>query len=158
MRKLIASATAPVAADSELLSRMRAAPAKQRRAILASHVRAEVARVMGLRAADAVDVRRGLFDMGMDSLMALDLRSRLQAALGREIPATVAFEFPTIEAITGFLAEQLALETGAEPGAPIVPQPAGEAHADLLERVRQLSDEEVERRLGQKVSGGVSLT
>ena len=36
------------------------------------------------------------FELGMDSLMSLDLRNRLQASLGRTLPSTVTFEHSSI--------------------------------------------------------------
>ena len=50
-----------------------------------------------------VDAERGLFDMGLDSLMALDLRSRLEAGVGRSLPSTLAFNYPTAVALAAFL-------------------------------------------------------
>jgi hypothetical protein len=45
--------------------------------------------------------------MGMDSLMALDLRRRLEAALGLSLPATLAFDHPNVQAMTTDLARRL---------------------------------------------------
>ena len=45
---------------------------------LAERIRAEVAAVLGLADAGQVDLTRGLFEMGMDSLMAVELRARLE--------------------------------------------------------------------------------
>jgi acyl transferase domain-containing protein/acyl carrier protein len=47
------------------------------------------------------------FDAGMDSLMALELRNRLQAALGANLPATLVFDYPNIEALAGALHERM---------------------------------------------------
>jgi acyl carrier protein len=137
--------------SSEFRRKLGAAPAKQRRPALVAHVRDEVARVMGLPAADAVDLHRGLFDMGMDSLMALELRTRLQASLELEIPATVAFEFPTIEAIAGFLGDKLGLDSAASTVVEMPRRERAERHPDALEKVLQLSDEDVERQLEQRL-------
>ena len=49
--------------------------------------------------------RRGLFDQGLDSLTAIELRDRLSTEFGLELPATIVFENPTIEALSAFLAE-----------------------------------------------------
>ena len=125
------------------------APPSKRPGLLVRHVRDEVARVMGLPP-ELVDVRRGLFEMGMDSLTALDLKNRLRASVGLDVPATVVFEHPNIEAIAGFLSDQLvgavparraeALEVSEAPEA----EPAGAA---ALARIQGLSDHEVEQQL-----------
>jgi hypothetical protein len=89
--------------------------------------------------------------MGMDSLMALELRTRLQASLELEIPATVAFEFPTIEAIAGFLGDKLGLDSAAGTVVEMPRRERAERHPDALEKVLQLSDEDVERQLEQRL-------
>ena len=128
-------------------------PLVRRRALLIRHVRDEVARVMGVPPAQPIDVRRGLFEMGMDSLMALDLKNRLRSSVGLDVPPTVVFEFPNIEAIAGFLAEQLspadarAAERPTVEETPASPESEAPAGIDLLARIHQLSDEDVERRL-----------
>ncbi len=45
---------------------------------------------------------------GMDSLMAVDLRNRLQTCLGRSLSPSVALEHSTISALAGLLAEESA--------------------------------------------------
>jgi acyl transferase domain-containing protein/acyl carrier protein len=64
------------------------------------------------------------FDLGMDSLMALELRNDLQSRLGTTLPATVVFDYPNAEALTDFLYEQLT--------------PVDEIERMLLEKVDRL--------------------
>ena len=51
--------------------------------------------------------KAGFTDLGMDSLMTLELKKRLEKSLQLTLPATVAFEYPSIEALTAYLAEEL---------------------------------------------------
>jgi acyl carrier protein/NAD(P)-dependent dehydrogenase (short-subunit alcohol dehydrogenase family) len=88
--------------QDEFLSSMRALTPKARRQRLERHLRGLVVQVMKLDGASA-DWRRGLFDMGMDSLMALELKTKLQNEVGISIPATLAFDYPTVDAIVGYL-------------------------------------------------------
>ncbi|HEY7509195.1 MAG TPA: acyl carrier protein, partial [Vicinamibacteria bacterium] len=97
------------------------------------------------------DPRRGLMDLGLDSLMAVELRNRLASGLGLEepLPATLVFDHPTIEAIARYLGEDVLALDAPEAPAPGDGQEAGrEVRAA---EVAQLSDEEVEALLIQKL-------
>ena len=60
--------------------------------------------------------RKGLFDLGMDSLMSVELKSRLEAATGCALPTTLTFKYPTVVALTDFLGERLGLESATATG------------------------------------------
>ena len=59
------------------------------------------------------NLRRGLFDLGMDSLMSVELKSRLEATVGQPLPTTLTFKYPTVAVLTDFLARELGVETVA---------------------------------------------
>lgn len=130
-----------------------AAPSTDRWELLRSHVRQQVARVLGLDSCDAVDPERGFFEMGMDSIMTVELRSRLGADLGRSLPSTLAFEYPTVDALARYLARDVlgldlgpARRAGVWPGdhgttaGPVEPEKRSEEEltALLAEKLRQL--------------------
>jgi myxalamid-type polyketide synthase MxaE and MxaD len=93
----------PAPAAPALAARLAAVTPGQRHELLVDHVRAEVAWVMGYPEDRPIDPRRGLFDMGMDSLTAAQLRHRLETALDRELPATAVYNHPTIQALATYL-------------------------------------------------------
>ncbi len=102
-------------------------PGRRRRALLVRHCAAEAARVLKVDES-TVDTSVPLAGQGFDSLMALELRRRLERSLELELPATVAFRFPTVEAMVPYLAERMGVELEAAAPEPVrVPAPAGPA-------------------------------
>ena len=45
--------------------------------------------------------------MGLDSLMAVELRNALGASLKCSLPATLLFDYPTLDALVDFLSKEL---------------------------------------------------
>jgi acyl transferase domain-containing protein len=70
-------------------------PGESRVMALERMVRKEAARILGLRRGELPDSHARLADLGLDSLMAVTLRNRLQLMVQHGLPPTFAFEFPT---------------------------------------------------------------
>lgn len=151
----------PDAADEiDLRRRLEQAPAARRERMLADFVAGLVARVMRCSSAE-LEPGRPLMELGLDSLMAVELRKQLARAAGFPIPASLVFRYPTIAAIAGHLAEKLAPAgdaprqhdpepPAASPAAPPTEPRGGDSLDDLLDEVEGLSDEEIERALGEE--------
>jgi hypothetical protein len=77
--------------------------------------------------------------------MAVELRNRLQASVGRPLPSTLAFDHPTVEAIADFLGELLEVATGSGTA-------TGVERSSAKLSVETLSDEEAEALLQQELS------
>ena len=70
---------------------------------LAGFIRAQIAEILGYATADRVDPDRGFFEIGLDSLTIIQLKARLEKALGIALPATIALEYPTVTALARHL-------------------------------------------------------
>ena len=84
---------APAAADS-LTARLANVPAPEREGSVLELVGAEIAIVLGHRSSADVDVSRAFKELGFDSLSAVELRNRLAATTGLQLPATLIFDYP----------------------------------------------------------------
>jgi acyl carrier protein len=124
-------------------------PPPQRLATVLASVRQEAATVLGLPGPAKLDVRRGLRDAGLDSLMAVELRNRLQAAVGRALPATVAFDYPTVEDLARYLALEI---LGVELEAPALGDGQADGSAMAADAVEELSDDEAEAQLNAELA------
>lgn len=105
-------------------------------------------RALGLGAPGAIDPRTPLGELGLDSLLAVELRNTLGAALGRSLPATLLFDHPTIDALTDHLLAEIFTPAADSPAATVGKSVAtGSAVVDSIE---DLSDEEVDRQLAAR--------
>jgi acyl transferase domain-containing protein/acyl carrier protein len=135
-----------VAVQPELEKRLNSTPSAMRADLLVDFVQHEVAAVLDLENATAIPLTTGLFELGMDSLMAVELKNRLEIGCGRSMPSTLTFNYPNVGALAKFLETQIIAKPAA--GGPVstpVPTvaPGQGAKADL----DALSDEELKARL-----------
>ena len=138
LEDLLAPATkddAPDAAPQEdLLAQLRRGPAAGPRDLLVPFVQQAVQAVLRLPSPPSPTV--GFFDLGMDSLMSVELRNRLNRALSGAyvVSNTAVFDYPNVNSLADHLAGELgeALGTGApEPlSAPSAPRPRQDPATD----------------------------
>ena len=72
----------------------------------------DIAAVLALPGASSVPADVPLKELGLDSLMAVELRNRLSGRVGTKLPTTVAFDYPTARAMAQLLLEKLELGRG----------------------------------------------
>ncbi|PKT68968.1 polyketide synthase [Streptomyces populi] len=105
-------------------------PDEQQRVAL-DLVRAQIAAVLGHAAARDVAPHHAFKDLGFDSLMAVELRTRLRGSTGLDLPATLVYEHPTPTDVAAFLCRQAVPDGGG---------PAARALADLALLEQSLAD------------------
>ena len=135
----------------DLLTQIEGAKPSEIRKLLQNHIRQVVIQVLGLESTFTIDLRQGLRDIGMDSLMSLELRNRLQASSGQSLPSTLAFDCPTVETLAEYLASKLSasIPVQAKTAAQLV-----NSASERVAKVHQLSEEEAQALLIEELSKG----
>lgn len=119
----------------DLVARVREAPAGERHGIVAEFLQDELQTLLRLPSRPAPSV--AFFELGIDSLMALELRARVNQALGGAYTAsnTIAFDYPDTESLAAHLVDALersAVDAPAQPIAAPAPRLAAPAPDDAI--------------------------
>jgi acyl transferase domain-containing protein/acyl carrier protein len=124
-------AAAPPAAGSGLTrAAVVAAEPAERQRLVEAHLQKEVARVLGLSVAK-LDVNQPLSTLGIDSLMAVELKNRIESDLQVSLPLIKVIQGPSVAELAAMLLGQLA---GVNPlaEAPVRPPAAARGKQDSL--------------------------
>ena len=135
----------------ELLQDLSDAPASECTNILTTHIQEKVAGILALGPSELPDPELGFFEMGVDSLMAVELHSQLESALGRSLSSTLVFDFPSIRALAAHLAAEVAVGAGG------TPSPAEHDGRPATTEVGELGEEEVEESIATEMEKLESL-
>lgn len=111
----------------------------ERHGILAAHISAQVSSAMGLGPRQALEPTAGFFQSGMDSLMSVTLQRSLSESLGEQLPTSVIFDYPSVEALTGYLSG-------------VLPELVEVAEAEDVDEYDDLSDDELLAQLSERLS------
>jgi NAD(P)-dependent dehydrogenase (short-subunit alcohol dehydrogenase family)/acyl carrier protein len=136
----------------------------ERRGLLEKHVQEQLARVLKTPVS-RIGLQTPVMQLGVDSLMAMELRNRLEASLELSLQATLVFRYSTVSGLSGYLAERLGLlaQDTQELAAALRPaaQPAPTSNTSApaaeplssLDAIEQLSEEEILRLFAEKTGG-----
>jgi acyl transferase domain-containing protein/NADPH:quinone reductase-like Zn-dependent oxidoreductase len=129
---------------------LRDAPVSRRHAALLAFAGEHVARVISAPSAQSIDVDQPLSELGLDSLMAVELRNRLSRGLQleRSLPATLVFDHPTLDAIARYLVETVFPDTDVS-----TPTRAASAN-DALGAIDDLTDEQIDALFANRMRNG----
>ncbi len=142
------------AAQHPLAERLQTALPHERGEVLTQSLQKEVVRILRLDSPEGIDWQQGFSELGMDSLMAIELRNALQKGLGRSIPATVALDHPTVDFLAKHLLDNvLKLESAEAPPAPPPKASASKAAPPPDEEALDaLSDAELARLVAEDLA------
>ncbi|MCA9970398.1 MAG: hypothetical protein KC425_09285, partial [Anaerolineales bacterium] len=147
--KPAAKTAAPV-----LLQQLEGAAPDQQRQIVIDFIRDQARMVFQLTPDYPIDQRQSFNELGLDSLMAVELRNALGSSVNTTLPATLLFDYPTFEAVADYiLRDVLALTaTAADTAAAAAQAQAEQAEQTALAELDELSDEEAEALLAAELN------
>ncbi|MCG3198131.1 MAG: hypothetical protein GHCLOJNM_02625 [bacterium] len=169
LEKVLAGARAERGGDAQegrersgALERLMGAPSEQRRALLEDILADQVAAILGFSPA-RMDRAQPLDNLGIDSLMAVELKNWAESELGILVPVSLFLEGPSLtDLVTRLLPDVLATISSRSGNPPRHPSArpneetrdiiTPERAEKLLSELDGLSDEEVERLLGSLAS------
>lgn len=132
-------------AAPDILQRLNEAPPGKQQHLLLAHIREQAGKVLGLETGRPVDPGQPLRELGLDSLMAVELRNLLSHSVQASLPATLLFDYPTISALADYLAKEVLHLAGN--GQPEAGDTQTDDRAAAMAELESLSDEEAEALL-----------
>ena len=139
------------------LARLSQAPLADRHGIVVDAITEMVMEIFGLAESRTLSAEQNLTEIGMDSLMAIQLSNRMKSAFSVAMPATIAFQRPMINEIADYVLEQM--EPGEADDRPDsskddsdaalrqAPGDQPQSAEALLSNLAQLDERDVERLL-----------
>ncbi len=89
--------------DDRFLQRLNASQDEVKRELLTTKTCQYLAHVLGLESSEGLEQDANIFEYGLNSLMAIDLKNRLQAVLEMQLPATLVLKHPSVNAIVEYI-------------------------------------------------------
>lgn len=93
--------------SATLVAELAGTPAALRPQVLLRFVSEQIRIAIGLPAGQPIDPQQPLQELGLDSLMAVELRNGIAAATGCTLPATFAFDYPVPHVLADRIGEML---------------------------------------------------
>lgn len=143
--------SAQSAKQLELLRQLEETIASDRENILIAYIQSEVAKVLRFEASYQPNPQQGFFDMGMDSLMSIELKNRLETSLGNSLPSTLTFEYPTIDSLAQYLLNKV-ISLDVVEKVEVESQVDTEVQTDLFIEIQQCSEDELAALVDQELA------
>ncbi|GMV30019.1 MAG: hypothetical protein AMXMBFR59_21440 [Rhodanobacteraceae bacterium] len=113
----------------DILAELAAVLPAQRESVMRSYLQDLARQTLGYGRGETIAPDKPLADQGFDSLMSVEMRNRLNRALGRKLAASLLFDYPTLDRIGRYLLDSLL------PPEPPAPAPSA---ADILDEIENL--------------------
>ncbi|MCP4262402.1 MAG: SDR family NAD(P)-dependent oxidoreductase [Planctomycetes bacterium] len=91
----------------ELLQKIEKARPEEKHTILLNFVTETAQQAIGIDTSNIMDTNKPLMDLGMDSLMAVEIRNSLGKGLDTSLPVSLLFNYPTVNEITMYLEQKI---------------------------------------------------
>ena len=134
--------------ETSLLQSLESLPQQDRRRLLSEAITDMVSKVLSLPASQKINFDQPLDELGLDSILAVELKTEISRRTEIPLPAGLLFDYPTLASLTGHIMGLLRDSTPPQPlhqSAPDAPQ-----SPSILDRIEELSDDEVDRLIQQK--------
>jgi acyl carrier protein len=130
--------------NNDFMQRVREVHEEDRRQLVLEHVKEQLIHVFGLKARTDIDDNQEFGDLGMDSLMAVEISNRLKRSFGCSLSSTIAFEYSTLNRLTDYVL-LVVLKNEFHQGENDMRSEA----LTLLNRIDDLSDDQVNELLNK---------
>lgn len=114
---------------------------------LSDYVEKTVRQVLAIDGADTLDPNRSLLEMGMDSLLSVELRNRFATQLQLKLPVSLMFDVPTINAVSRLLLTELRKHHGTPDPAAVTAAADNTVARSRMDSVERNSDEAIKGRM-----------
>lgn len=137
--------------QTTILAQLENTLADEKVEILNDYLKTVVASTLGTD--ELAEVQQGFFDMGMDSLIAIELSNTIQKDLKITFPSTIIFEYPSIESLNDYLLNEILFVTSPQPPSPSI-NPILNAISEEKESaiVETLSETDLEALIAQELA------
>jgi myxalamid-type polyketide synthase MxaB len=112
-------------------------------------LKAAINKVIGANENEPIELRKPLFDLGLDSLTAVELKNRLETNFLCSLSTTLLFDYPTLEALSGHLKTKMS-DLFAADEQPVV-DPAVAVSTPATDEFDDLSQDDLEMLLASKL-------
>ncbi|MEM7279462.1 MAG: beta-ketoacyl reductase, partial [Pseudomonadota bacterium] len=129
--------------ETDFVAELEAMSGAEQGRALRKFVEAQAAQVLGIANSQAISRSVSLNEQGLDSLLAVELRNKMAATLASSFPASLLFDYPTVNALAEHIAERLLKKDAVPVKDPVI----DESKSPMAEEIDALTESEAEAEL-----------